>query len=169
MFNRRFKLIHQFSRKIYKMSRAIEIIKKPRNLVLETIINLSIDQLNTIPTGFNNNIIWNLGHMIASQQGLCYKRAGLETVVTEDFFNTYKSGSKPERLITADEYDEIKQLFFSTPDQLQADYDARKFTNYSPVVTRYDVEVSNIDEAIAFLPFHDGLHIGYIMSLRKLV
>ena len=94
------------------MSRAIEIIKKPRNLVLDTISNLSIDQLNTIPTGFNNNIIWNLGHMIASQQGICYKRCGLETVVSDDFFNAYKSGSKPERFITAEEYEEIKKLFF---------------------------------------------------------
>ena len=79
------------------MSRAIEIIKKPRKLILETISNLTIEQLNTIPPAFNNNIIWNLGHMIASQQGVCYKRTGLETVVTDDFFNTYKSGSKPER------------------------------------------------------------------------
>lgn len=151
------------------MSRAIEIIKKPRKLILETISNLTIDQLNNIPSGFNNNIIWNLGHMIASQQGICYKRAGLETVITEEFFNTYKSGSKPERFITTAEYEEIKQLFFSTLDQLEIDYEAAKFINYTPTVTRYDVEVSNIDEAIAFLPFHDGLHIGYIMSLRKLV
>jgi hypothetical protein len=149
--------------------RAIEILKNPRKLILEGISNLTIEQLNHIPTGFNNNIIWNLGHMIASQQGLCYKRAGLETIVSESFFDTYKSGTKPERFITEAEYEEVKELFFSTLDQLQADLEAGKFANYMPVVTRYNVEVSSVEEAIGFLPFHDGLHIGYMMSLRKLV
>jgi hypothetical protein len=149
--------------------RAIEILKNPRKLILETISNLTIDQVNKIPAGFNNNIIWNLGHMIASQQGLCYKRTGLETRVSNDFFKTYVSGSKPERFFSEAEYEELKQLFFSTLDDLEADYKANKFTAYEGMNTRYNVPVSNIDEAIGFLPFHDGLHIGYIMSLRKLV
>ena|ERR1700748_3939776 len=151
------------------MTRAIEVLQHPRRLILETISNLTIDQLNKIPEGFNNNIIWNLGHMIASQQGICYKRTGAELRVTDDFFKTYVSGSKPERFITEAEFVELKELFFSTLEDLQADYDAQKFTSYEGVNTRYNIPVSNIDEAIAFLPFHDGLHIGYIMSLRKLV
>ena len=107
--------------------------------------------------------------MIASQQGLCYKRTGTELRVTDEFIKTYVSGSKPERFISEAEYEELKGLFFSTLEALQVDYDAHKFDNYEAVNTRYNVPVSNIDEAIAFLPFHDGLHIGYIMSLRKLV
>jgi len=58
---------------------------------------------------------------------------------------------------------------FTTLEQLEADYDNGMIANYNPVVTRYDIELSSIDEAIAFLPFHEGLHIGYIMILRKLV
>lgn len=149
--------------------RAIDILRNPRNMILETIKDYSIEQVNTIPEGFNNNIIWNLGHMIASQQGICYKRAGLAATVSEDFFNTYKSGSKPGCSISQEEYDEMKDLFFTTLDKLEEDYAAGIFGNYTPVMTRYNVEVANIDEALGFLPFHDGVHIGYIMSLRKLV
>lgn len=151
------------------MTRAIEILQNPRKLILDTISGLTIDQVNKIPEGFNNNIIWNLGHMIASQQGLCYRRSGLPLRVSDDFFKTYVSGSKPERFITEAEYEELKRLFFSTLEDLEADYDAHKFTSYEGMNTRYNVQVGNIDEAIGFLPFHDGLHIGYIMSLRKLV
>ena len=71
------------------MTRAIEILQNPRKLILDTISNLTIDQVNKIPEGFNNNIIWNLGHMIASQQGLCYKRTGTALRVSDDFFKTY--------------------------------------------------------------------------------
>lgn len=149
--------------------KAIDNLRNPREMVLDTLKDYTIEQVNKIPEGFNNNIIWNLGHMITSQQGICYKRAGLEAIVPEDFFNTYKSGSKPERFISQGEYDELKELFFSTLDKLEEDYAAGIFTNYTPVMTRYNVELTNIGEALAFLPFHDGLHIGYIMSLRKLV
>jgi hypothetical protein len=149
--------------------RAIDVIKNPRKMILEILSDYTIEQVNKIPEGFNNNIIWNLGHMIATQQNLCYNLAGLDTVVAEDFYNTYKSGSKPERFISHEEYDRIKKLFFTTLDELQVDYTKGIFDNYTPKLTRYNVHITNIDEALAFLPFHDGLHIGYIMSLRKLV
>ena len=148
---------------------AIDILRNPRKMILDIVKDYNTDQVNHIPEGFNNNIIWNLGHMIASQQGICYKRCGLETVVSDDFFNTYKSGSKPGRYISQEEYDELKELFLTTLDKLEEDYAAGIFINYTSVMTRYNVELNNIDEALSFLPFHDGLHIGYIMSLRKLV
>jgi hypothetical protein len=149
--------------------RAIDNLRNPRKMVLEILKDYTIEQVNKIPEGFNNNIIWNLGHMIASEQGICYKRSGLEATISDDFFNTYKSGSKPERFISQKEYDEIKGLLLSTLDKLEQDYVPGIFVNYTPVMTRYNVELTNIDEGLAFLPFHDGLHIGYIMSLRKLV
>ncbi|WP_461453610.1 DinB family protein [Mucilaginibacter sp.] len=151
------------------MKRAIEILKFPRQRVLNEISHLSVEQLNKIPGGFNNNIIWNLGHMIASQQGICYLRAGLPASVEEAFFHTYKSGTKPEGFLDAAGVEKIKKMLFTTLEQLDTDQDSGIMANYTPFVTRYDVEINNIDEAIAFLPFHDGLHIGYIMSLRKLV
>jgi hypothetical protein len=151
------------------MMRAIDTLKNPRKVILDTLSSFSTEQLNKIPAGFNNNIIWNLGHIIASQQGISYKRAGLELTVPESFFDTYKSGSKPERFISEEECNEVKELLFTTLDKLEEDYAAALFGNYTPVMTRYNVELTNIDEALGFLPFHDGLHIGYMMSLRKLV
>ena len=40
----------------------------------------------------------------------------------EDFVNTYKTGTKPEKFVDAAEIERIKQLFFSTLDQLEIDY-----------------------------------------------
>jgi len=151
------------------MKRAFEILKQPRQTILGIISDLSVEQLNKVPKGFNNNIIWNLGHMIAAQQGICYMRAGLPVRVNEALFHAYKSGTKPEGFVDAGGVEKIKQLLFSSLDQLEADYDNAVFGNYTSFVTRYDIPLSSIDEAIAFLPFHEGLHIGYIMSLRKLV
>ncbi|MFI5158724.1 MAG: DinB family protein, partial [Sphingobacteriales bacterium] len=142
------------------MKREIEIIKQLRQRILDEISHLSVEQLNKIPAGFNNNIIWNLGHMIAAQQGICYKRAGLDVRVDEAFINAYKPETKPEGFVDDEGVKEIKKMLFTTLDQLEADYDNGAITGYNPFVTRYNVALSNIDEAIGFLPFHEGLHIG---------
>jgi hypothetical protein len=48
-----------------------------RQLLLDQIAGLTTEELNQIPRGLNNNIIWNLAHLISGQQGIFYARAGL--------------------------------------------------------------------------------------------
>ncbi len=151
------------------MTKQIEIIRKTRSFLLENLKDLTTEQLNQIPEGFNNNIIWNLGHMIAAQQGVCYLRAGLTPKVSEDFINAYKSSSKPTRPVDAQEIENIKTLLFSTLDQLEADYNNHIFDGYTAWTTRYTVELANINEAINFIQFHEGLHAGCSTVLKKLV
>jgi hypothetical protein len=151
------------------MTKQIEIIRKTRSYLLENLKDLTAEQLNRIPEGFNNNIIWNLGHMIAAQQGVCYIRAGLTPRMTEDFINTFKSGTKPERAFSEAEMENIKSLLFSTIDQLEEDYSNNIFGGYTAWTTRYSVEMNSIDDAITFLPFHEGLHSGCSTALKKLV
>ncbi len=137
--------------------------------MLEGIKDLTTEQLNKVPEGFNNNIAWNLGHMVAAQQGICYKRAGLTPHISEEFYEQFRSGSKPERPLSDAEIATIKELMASNIDQLQADYDQQIFGGYTTWTTRYAVEMANIDDAIKFLPFHEGLHLGVISALGKLV
>jgi hypothetical protein len=151
------------------MTKQIEIIRKTRFSLLENLKDLTAEQLNKIPEGFNNNIIWNLGHMIAAQQGVCYIRAGLTSHMTEDFINTFKSGTKPVRAFSEAEIENIKSLLFSTIDQLEEDYNNKIFGGYTSWTTRYSVEMNSIDDAITFLPFHEGLHAGCSTALKKLV
>ncbi|MCJ8211502.1 DinB family protein [Mucilaginibacter sp. RS28] len=151
------------------MNKPIEIIRKTREHVLKLIEGLSIEELNKVPANFNNNIIWNMGHMVAAQQGVCYRRAGLELHITPEFFELYKPESKPERFITVQELEEIKTLFFSTIDFLEQDYQNGCFDSYVAWTTRYGVAIDGIDDAITFLPFHEGMHTGYIMALKRAI
>jgi hypothetical protein len=149
------------------MNYPIEIIRKTRVNVLKMIDGLSIEQLNKVPEGFNNNLIWNIGHLVAAQQNICYKRAGFPFIIDETFFDAYKSETKPEGDVDEAGFEHIKQLLISTIDQLEIDYNNGIFTNYQTWATRYNFEISNIDEALNFLPFHEGLHTGYIMVLKR--
>jgi hypothetical protein len=147
----------------------IATIRKTREALLNLIKDLTVEELNEIPAGFNNNIIWNVAHLTAAQQGVCYFRASLPMRIEDAYFKAYKPESKPEAFVSTEEVETIKEMLFSTLDQLEKDYHDKIFTNYTPWTTRYGVEIKNIDEAISFLPFHEGLHLGYIMALKRVV
>ncbi|MHA4896052.1 DinB family protein [Pedobacter sp. PWIIR3] len=147
----------------------IESLKKIRTFTLNTIDGLSPEQFNKIPECYNNNIIWNVAHMVAAEQGVCYLRAGLPTVIPEHFYAAFKPGSKPEGHLDEIQILEIKNLLLSSLVRLEADLLDNKFESYTSWATRYGVEMNNINDALNFLPFHEGMHLGYIMALKRLV
>ena len=151
------------------MEKEFEILRKTRTHLLNFISGLSIEELNEIPAGFNNNIIWNLGHLLASQQGVCYMRSENKLVIDENYFLKYKPETKPEGFIDATEVTAIKDLFITVLDQLETDYHKGIFAQYTSWNNRYGIEISSIEEAVRFVLFHEGLHLGYIMALRRLV
>ena len=151
------------------MNKTIDDIKKIRLFLLNIVSNLSVDELNEIPAGFNNNIIWNLGHLVYAQQGICYVRAGLPVVIEEKYFTEYKSGTKPEQYIDSTEVQKIKDLMLSTCERLASDYEKNIFSSYTKWTTRYGAELSSINDAVTFLLYHEGLHTGVITALKKLV
>jgi len=151
------------------MQKQFEIFRQTRQFLLKLLSELSVDEMNQIPKGFSNNIIWNFGHIIAAQQGVCYLRAGLPSVTERSLFDKYKPDSKPEGFVDAAEIQLLKTLLLSTIDQFEKDVAENKFANYPAWTTRYGVELKSIEDAVQFLSFHDGLHIGYIMALRRAV
>lgn len=151
------------------MVKQFDILRKTRQYVLELISQLTLDQLNEVPAGFSNNIMWNLGHMLASQQGVCYLRGGLPLIINEKYFLTYKPDSKPGDSVSQAYLDEVKTLFISTIDQMELDYNNNLFANNPSWINSYGVEHKNINDTINFLLFHEGLHLGYIMALKRLV
>jgi hypothetical protein len=144
-------------------------IKNTRIFILELVKDLSTEQLNKIPTGFNNNIIWNIAHLTAAQQNMCYIRSGLEITVEEKYFSPFLSGTKPERFIEQKEIASIFDALLNSMDRLATDYANGVFLKFDPWDKRYGMKLNSIEDAINFIPFHEGMHIGYIMALKKLV
>ncbi|MGY0040774.1 DinB family protein [Pedobacter sp. NJ-S-72] len=151
------------------MDHIINNVKQVRAHSIESISGLSAAQLNEIPEGFNNNIIWNLAHLVAAQQGICYLRAGLETFVDKEFYLSYTGGTKPNGIVSEEDIAHIKTLLISTLDQFKIDYHNQIFENYKGWTTRYGVDLNSVDDAVTFLSFHEGLHLGYIMALKRII
>jgi hypothetical protein len=151
------------------MNTTFNTLEKLRLRTLLLIDGLELAQLNKIPEGFNNNIIWNVAHMIAAMQGVCYKRSGLPITVSDAYFECYKPESKPAHDVDEQELNEIKELLISSIDKLKEDYSNGLFKTYTAFTTRYGVDINNIEEAIQFLPFHEGMHMGYILALKRVL
>lgn len=151
------------------MTQQIENIKSVRKYLLNLIAELNPEQLNKIPQGFSNNIIWNLAHLTATQQRICYLRSGLKPVVQEQYITPFIPGTKPEGFVDSAEIETLKSLFISTIEELETDYKKRFFSTYEEVTVRYGITLTNVDDAINFLLYHEGYHTGVIVELMKFV
>lgn len=142
---------------------------KTRAILKNFLENISLEDLNKIPEGFNNNIFWNIAHLVATQQILVYKFSEVPALVSDDIINAYRKGTKPEGDVTQAEIDEIKELLFSTLDQTKKDYEVGTFKTYNSITTSMDSTLTNVDEAIAYNNFHEGIHLGSVLALRHAI
>lgn len=58
-----------------------------------------------------------------AQQSLVYRLSGHPMQVSDEMFNLYKPGSKPERDSTQEEADELKQLLITLCEQTKKDFE----------------------------------------------
>ncbi|WPO79862.1 DinB family protein [Flavobacterium sp. KACC 22761] len=151
------------------MNSVFEVQKTIREILLKVLDNHSLEQLNKIPEGFSNNLIWNIAHCVSSQQVLIYKLSGLPTLVSEEFIAKYRKGTKPEGDVSQAEVDEIRSLLSSTLLQVEKDFEANIFVNYNEYTTSLGFTLKNIQGALDFNNYHEGIHTGIVMSIRKFV
>ena len=112
------------------MQNIIERYKKLRLYLLDGIKDLSVEQLNEVPAEFSNNIIWNIAHLVVTQQIICYKRAGKDISIDTDFFEQFKPGSKPEVVFDEAFIKKVKTVFIESIDALEKDYDSKYMGAY---------------------------------------
>jgi hypothetical protein len=129
--------------------------------------NFTPEQLNHIPTGFSNNLIWNLGHVLVTQQALVYRLSGLDVAVPTIITETYKKGTRPEAVIDTPSIQQIQQLLQHTAEQTQMDAEKGVFKEFQPYTTLLGFQLQSVEEAIQFNTYHEALHLGIMMQIRK--
>ena len=152
------------------MQFTFDVLHNIRPFFKRHIENHSLEDLNKIPEGYNNNIIWNIGHIVVTAQLLAYKLSGLPMIVDDKLVDKYRKDTKPEVAVSQTEVDEIKALLFSTIEKLESDYKAGIFKDYKAyTVSTTGNRLTNIDEALQFILFHEAMHLGYILALVRAV
>jgi hypothetical protein len=151
------------------MNWTFDICLKNRNILDGFLNQFSLDKLNKIPDGFSNNLIWNIAHVIVTQQLLVYGNSQLPMLVSDEMVAKYRKGTKAEHDVNQEEVNEIRSLLFSTLEKTQDDYFNGHFKNYIEYTVSTKSTLTNVEEALEFNNFHEGIHLGYILALKKLI
>ncbi len=151
------------------MQNIFDITLTSRRKLREFLDAHTLDQLNAIPQCFSNNLIWNAAHIVVVQQMLVYKLSGLPMMVSDEMVDRYKRGTRPDGPVGNAEVDLVKTLLFDTIDQTLQDSVAEKFTGYQEFITMSGYTIRNVQDAMAFNLYHEGVHTGMMMQIRKFV
>lgn len=151
------------------MQNQFDILRATRENALKIAANFSIEQLNKVPEGLNNNIIWNLGHMVVTQQLLVYGLSKLPMNVPAEWVAKYRKGTKPEGDISAEEYEQIKVAMLETIDQMQADFEKGIFKDFKTYPTSFGYTLNSAVDAAAFNTVHEAMHLGNLILMKKMV
>ncbi len=149
--------------------RLFDLHRQARKNILGLITPMSLEQLNRVPEGLNNNLIWNAGHVIATAELLTYGLGGHRTPSGKAFIDHYRKGSRPEAPVSLAEVDLIKAELLAGNQRMREDYAGLDWSTYTPYTTSFGVGFENVEEALTFNNMHETLHLGAMLVLRRLV
>ncbi len=151
------------------MEKQFDLLKITRQNFLSTLDLSSPESLFTIPKGFNNNIFWNIMHVLASQQLLVYGLSQTPFRLDKDFVFQFKSGTQPDGEPDTPLVEFAKTQLLTTVDQLSEDYQKNIFGDFKPIKTSYGMKIQNVEDAIYFNNLHESMHLGQIKMLQKIL
>jgi hypothetical protein len=147
----------------------LSLLEKTRRRALEIAGTATPEQLLVVPKGFHNNILWNLGHLVASMQVLCYVKSGLSPRAPAYLMALFGKGTSPANWNAPIDVTEIKTWLIDTASLLRDDFEQHAFKTYEAYETSSGAVLSNIGEALTYVLWHEAQHLGVIASIRKLV
>lgn len=149
------------------MKNILELTLQTRKIYYHFLNSTAKEELLKIPEGYRNNIWWNIAHVVVTQQALTYSLSGLPIKIPTELMDRYKKGSVPDGIATDEEIEQVKVLLFSKIEESIEDYENGLFVSFKEYTTSANVTLHNIDDAISFNLFHEGLHLGVVLSLQK--
>ncbi len=138
-----------------------------RKLVSNLLDELNLEQLNYIPAGFTNNIFWNIAHLVVTEQMLTYGLSGLNINIEEDFILRFKKGSTCLTNYTNKDVETLKNKYLKLINNTKIDFKNNRFKKFTKYPTSTNIQLNTIEDALQFNSFHEGIHLGVILSIKK--
>ena len=150
-------------------ARQIELLRFYRGLGASTIDGMDEAQLLAVPEGLNNNILWNLGHMLFYESVFLYAQSGVPQIVPESYGDLFKAGTSPADWDAPPDVAEVLERYKTQIDRTASDFEAGKLEGFKPMDIRGQLTLGSLEESLAFHCFHEGVHLGRIGALKQLV
>ena len=138
-----------------------------RNNVLKSLEQEDI--LFRIPESFNNHILWNAGHLMATHQMLLYSFSGSKERLDADFIKKYAKGTIPEEGVNQNDLVYVKENLIASVNQAKQDYESGYFGEYKSLTTSFGTTLASVEDAVQYIVLHEAMHYGQIKMLEKLL
>ena len=149
------------------MEKQFNIALQNRKILRSILKKTSKEMLIKIPQGYRNNLWWNIAHIVATQQILLYRFSGLPTRVDENWVDQYKKGTAPGGEVKEDDIELLSLNLINTVEWAEEDYNKNLFKEYEEYTTSVKVTLSSVEDAINFNNYHEGIHLGVVLSQMK--
>jgi hypothetical protein len=149
------------------LEKIFDITLKNRKILYNILKETPRETLLKIPNGYRNNIWWNIAHVVVTQQRLVYKMSNLPMRISDELADKFTKGTVPDGTATQDEMDEIEGYLLATVEWVQQDFENGIFKTFNEYTTTPGVTLTCVEDSLAFNAFHEGLHLGVIISLKK--
>ena len=145
-----------------------EQLRFTRAYTLRILNSVSKDDADVMPTGFNNNIRWNAGHVLASNAQLLFANTGDKVQLSQAYIDNFKGGTKPSDWKgEPPSFEEILTLLEAEVEQIISTYDGRLDEEIKREMKLGGFEIKTVRDIISFNIFHEGLHAGLINGLKR--
>lgn len=140
-----------------------------REQTMKLVKGMSEEETRTVPGGFNNNILWNLGHILLVHEKFSFALTNEKMELPKHFAEWFAPGTKPESWGTqVPRLDEIFLLLSKQIERIEQILEHRLEDDLDkPVVTSAGLEILSVKECLSFCLYHEGMHFAAIKALKQ--
>lgn len=144
------------------------LFERTRKSILGYTAELTPEQRSIVPVGFNNNIHWQLGHVIFIADAIVFGFAGKNAQVPAEYRTFFGPGTKPADWTTeAPAWEELLDLFTKQTQMFRETFAGH--TN-EPVANKDNfAKADTIGDLLELNTMHESSHSGMINAMSRLV
>lgn len=144
-------------------------LKVVRKNTVNAVKDLSDSQADKIPTGFNNNIRWNLGHVYLVQERFAFGFTEIPLQLPEGYVELFGKDTKPsEWKVQPPTLSELVKLLEDQTDRIQDKLNNRLDEVLTkPLTMPSGLTLKTVREFLTFSMYHEGMHVQTIKMLSR--
>ncbi|MEO3943910.1 DinB family protein [Gorillibacterium sp. CAU 1737] len=145
-------------------------IRLVRRITLQAMEGVTEVAADIQPAGFPNTLRWHFGHILTVQETVFTHFAGEASKLSSKIFTLFSNGTVPkEWSFPPPSLLELRQLLEAQLSYIESAYAHRMDETAIKPFRRLGHTMYTLGELLLFSLHHEGIHLGYINSLKKAI
>jgi hypothetical protein len=144
-------------------------LRRVREVTVDVAKDVTDSQAVAIPSGFNNNILWNLGHIYLIQERFAFHFAQEPVEIPDGFNELFSRGTKPsDWAVQLPSLPSLIEMLKEQPDRIEKILKGRLNESVAqPFTTSSGVTLKTCGEFLVYSLYHEGMHVQSIRMIKR--